>query len=116
MLRHVLRSARPTRLLLAATYRDTAVDRQHPIRDFVADLPRWLTELERVDLIGLDTAAVEALVAETLGGPLDGRGRELAAALGEESGGNPFFLGELIRHVVSTGGFVERGGRWTAAS
>lgn len=31
-----------------------------------------------------------------------------------ETSGNPFFLGEVLRHLAETGALVERDGRWTS--
>ena len=40
LLRHILRSGSPMRLLVLATYRDTDLDRTHPLADVLADLRR----------------------------------------------------------------------------
>ncbi|NIS36705.1 MAG: hypothetical protein GWN79_27190, partial [Actinobacteria bacterium] len=40
MLRHLLRRPATTRLLILATYRDTDLDRSHPLADVLADLRR----------------------------------------------------------------------------
>ena len=40
LLRHILRAGTPMRLLVLATYRDTDLDRTHPLADVLADLRR----------------------------------------------------------------------------
>jgi tetratricopeptide (TPR) repeat protein len=47
------------------------------------------------------------------GHELDEDGRELAAEITRETAGNPFFAGELLRHLTESGAIVQReGGRW----
>jgi hypothetical protein len=83
-----------TRLLLLITYRDRDSGR----------LPRSLAEAvrrgERIALRGLDTDAVAAIVAR--GGAVE-PSSSLVARLSEVTGGNPFFLGELLRTLVQEG-------------
>ena len=55
LLRHVLRSAEPLRLLVVATYRDSDLGRDNPLTEFLADLRR-LDGVERLSLTGLDGA------------------------------------------------------------
>ena len=40
--------------------------------------------------------------------------KPLALAIHDETDGNPFFLREVLRHLVETGGIAERDGRWAA--
>src|SRR5207237_4668872 len=47
------------------------------------------------------------------GRELDCEGIELAAKVRAETEGNPFFMGEVLRHLVETGVIEEREGRWT---
>ncbi len=61
MLRHLLRSAAQSKLLIVATYRDTDLDRTHPLADVLADLRR-VPEVDRLALDGLDRAGVEDLM------------------------------------------------------
>ena len=41
-------------------------------------------------------------------------GAELAAAIHQETQGNPFFIGEMLLHLAETGLIVERDGRWVS--
>ncbi len=36
--------------------------------------------------------------------------------LHEDTNGNPFFVGEVLRHLIETGGLVQEAGRWVAGS
>ena len=110
LLRHVLRSSEPMRLLVVATYRDTEVGRTHPLGQMLADVRR-LENVERVSLPGLDEAAVTALLKQAAGHEL-GEDGDLARVIHGETEGNAFFVREIIRHLVETGGLVEREGRW----
>lgn len=113
LLRHLLRAATPMRLLVLATYRDTDLDRTHPLADVLADLRR-VPGVTRLDLDGLDSTEVAALMEATAGHELDEPGLGLAAAVHGETQGNPFFVGEVLRHLAESGAIVQRDGRWTS--
>ncbi len=103
LLRHLLRSARGTALLVVGTYRDTELARTHPLAETLADLRRD-TETERVTLSGLTVDDVEAYLT-AIGNTDAALGRELA----EVTAGNPFFLIEVVRHVEESGGSWQPG-------
>jgi predicted ATPase len=114
LLRHLLRANAPLRLLVIATYRDTDLDRSHPLSDVLADLRRE-AGVERLDLHGLDVDGVNALMAATAGHELGEAAAGLAEALVGETEGNPFFVGEVLLHLAETGAIVQEGGRWTTS-
>jgi DNA-binding SARP family transcriptional activator len=103
MLRHLARARGPSRLLILGTYRDTELGRGHPLPELLADLRRD-QKGERVRLKGLGADAVGAYVEASSGKPLGTGGVALAQALHESTEGNPFFLGELLRHLEESGG------------
>lgn len=113
LLRHVLRSGSPMRLLVLATYRDTDLDRTHPLAEVLADLRRE-PGVTRLDLVGLDQSEVAALMEATAGHDLDEPALDLARAVQHETEGNPFFVGEVLRHLAESGAIVQRDGRWTS--
>jgi predicted ATPase len=57
---------------------------------------------------------VAELLERAAGHDLDPAGVELANALFAETGGNPFFVGEIVRHLVESGALVMRDGRRTS--
>jgi DNA-binding SARP family transcriptional activator len=98
LLRHLLARTADQALLVVGTFRDTELHASPPLRDLLGDLRRQ-PAVERLPLGGLDTAAVGVLVEGATGeGPAKG---ELARRLHERTNGNPFFLGELLRHATS---------------
>jgi class 3 adenylate cyclase len=113
LLRHLLRAGTPMRLFVMATYRDTDLDRTHPLADVLADLRR-VPGVSRLDLAGLDASEVTALMESTAGHDLDQSGIDLARALHGETEGNPFFVGEVLRHLAESGVLIQRDGRWTS--
>src|SRR5262249_11052125 len=111
MLRHVGRFASRGRLLVLGAYRDVEIDSQHPLRDVLGALPRE-TSYEQLALDGLDPAAVQELL-ETVA---DQRvPQALVTAITRETSGNPFFIREVLLHLVEEGTLVREGGRWSAA-
>ncbi|MGQ0466316.1 MAG: BTAD domain-containing putative transcriptional regulator [Sporichthyaceae bacterium] len=100
MLTHLVRSGEPGRLLVVANHRDTAIDFSPALQDAVVDLVRQ-PDVERLSLTGLDRTGVGAFLA--------GRGanepEKVVELLYTETGGNPFYLGELVRHLAETGGW-----------
>lgn len=113
LLRHLLRSVTPLRLLILATYRDTDLDRSHPLAEALGDLRRE-SGVSRLDLVGLDHSGVEAFMEAAAGHALEGPALALAAAVHAETEGNPFFVGEMLRHLVESGFLVQRDERWTS--
>jgi len=115
MLRHVVANTVPARILILATYRDSDLGAAHPLSELLAALRRE-SGVTRVDLAGLDQRGVLALIEASAGYALGTGGEELAESLFRETDGNPFFVGEVLRHLVDTGAIVpDDGGRWTAA-
>ena len=113
LLRHVLRDDSAGRVLLVGTYRDSELGRTHPLAEVLADLRRE-PGVERVTLRGLDLPGVEAFLESAAGHDLDESGKALAAAIHDETEGNPFFVSEVLRHLSETGVVYQRDGRWVS--
>ena len=115
LLRHIIRSDEALLpLLVVAAYRDSPLD-------MTSDLAGTLAELvpqpgvERVRLAGLDEAGVAAVMEARARHELDDEGRALAGLLHAQTAGNPFFLREMLHHLVERGAIVHRDGRWVTA-
>jgi class 3 adenylate cyclase/tetratricopeptide (TPR) repeat protein len=111
LLRHVISSTDPRRLLVLATYRDTELGHDHPLGDLLADLRRQRA-VERLSLLGLDSSGVAAYLEQAAGHALDDDDLALARAIHEETEGNPFFVREVLRHLTETGAVAQQAGRW----
>ncbi len=90
LLAHLLN--RPRAPAVVAAYRDSEISRVHPLAAALADLRRDGL-IERVALRGLG----EDAVAELAGGRID------AGTLQRETGGNPFFVEQVLRHLADGG-------------
>ena len=112
LLRHLLTNP-PAGLMVLCTYRDTDVDRSHPLAAMLADFRR-MPAVTRIALDGLGDDGVRDLLARTGGHELDDAGLAFAGVVQRETSGNPFFVGEVLRHLAETGALVERDGRWTS--
>lgn len=99
MLRHLARSTVPMSVLLVATYRDTELERTHPLTGALADLRRD-AGVERISLTGLSSEEVAAYIEMTGGGVVSRFGDSLAEALYRETDGNPFFVREVLAHLT----------------
>jgi class 3 adenylate cyclase len=112
LLRHLVRQRGPARMLVVGTYRDTDLARTHPLAAALADLRRE-AGIERVALTGLDGDEVEAFLTLAGGGDVAPDDvAELAAMVSAETEGNPFFIGEVLVHLVESGALVQHEGRW----
>jgi DNA-binding SARP family transcriptional activator/tetratricopeptide (TPR) repeat protein len=100
LLRHVVRAQHEAAMLILGTYRDTDVGAGHPLLDLVADLRRD-GSLERVSLAGLGSPEVEALIESHAGESVSSA---LVETVHAETAGNPFFVEEVVRHLMETGG------------
>ncbi len=110
ILRNVLTNASPG-VTIIGTYRDTDVDRVHPLSAALADLRR-VDGVKRVALAGLDDAGVAEFVEAAAGHALDAPGRGLADAVHAQTSGNPLFVGEMLRHLAETGAVIPENDRW----
>src|SRR5262249_23118298 len=110
MLRHVARFAPRGRLLVLGAYRAVEIDGQHPLRDALGALPRE-TSYEQIALAGPDPAAVQELLTT---GADEKAPPALVTAITRETSGNPFFIHEVLLHLVEEGTLVREGGRWNA--
>jgi class 3 adenylate cyclase/tetratricopeptide (TPR) repeat protein len=115
VLRHVIASPTPTKVTIAITYRDTDLGRGDALTQLLSDLHRE-ANVTRLALHGLEDTDVMELLAAAAGHDLDDNGVGLAHTLRRETGGNPFFTGELLRHLGESGGIVlNDDGRWVLA-
>ena len=115
LLRHVVTAGASMRVMVVGTYRDSDLSRDHPLTALLADLHRDQGG-ERMKLTGLGAEDVLALMEAAAGQELDEDGRALAAEITRETAGNPFFAGELLRHLTESGAIVqEEDGRWRLA-
>jgi class 3 adenylate cyclase len=111
LLRHVLRSSEPMRLLVVGTYRNTEVGRGSPLAELLANLRRD-GGMERISLSGLDAAAVADFLGQAAGRAVSEEDEVLARVLHAETEGNPFFVSEVLRYLIETGGVLQEDGRW----
>jgi DNA-binding SARP family transcriptional activator/tetratricopeptide (TPR) repeat protein len=102
LLKHVVAETAELRLLVLATYRDSELSRDHPLTAVLADLRRE-QRIERLRLPGLNQDDVRSLVEEASGGEANGAVSPLAQQITAETGGNPFFVGEILRHLSESG-------------
>ncbi|MDP9238482.1 MAG: AAA family ATPase, partial [Chloroflexota bacterium] len=113
MLQHLARNIAGARVLVVAPYRDVELDRTHPLSEVLATLRR-LPNFQRFLLRGLTEATIEDFLSSA--DPAEENAparRALAAALHQETEGNPFFLREILSHLLEEGKIRREGGRWT---
>jgi class 3 adenylate cyclase/DNA-binding SARP family transcriptional activator/tetratricopeptide (TPR) repeat protein len=113
LLAHLVRSGETLRLLVVASCRDSGLDVTPEMADTTADLLRQ-PGVDRIRLSGLDESGVAAFIEAQARHELDDEGRALAGDLQAETGGNPFFVGQVLRHLDESGAVVRRDGRWTS--
>jgi tetratricopeptide (TPR) repeat protein len=87
------------RMLVIGTYRDIEVERQHPLSQTIAELAR--EELaQHILLQGLSEQDVTCLIEVTTNLKFSA---ELVARIYEKTEGNPFFVNEIARLLVTDG-------------
>jgi DNA-binding SARP family transcriptional activator len=99
LLRHLRRAPARHRGLVVGTYRHTECAPGHPVHELSDDLRRE-GGLRRLQLAGLEEEQVGALVAALAGDAADGT---FVRALHDATEGNPFFIGEVVGHLLAMG-------------
>ncbi len=108
LLQFLARGIARERVLLVGGYRDVELERTHPLGDIVAALRREQL-YERVLLRGLSFEEVKHLLRARGGQePPDA----LVQRLLDETEGNPFFVEEVLRHLVEIGALRREEGQW----
>jgi class 3 adenylate cyclase/tetratricopeptide (TPR) repeat protein len=112
LLRHLVSTLPSTRVLLLGTYRESDLSASHPMTAGLAALRREAS-VERVAVDGLDDVGVVALLEGLAGHEIGEEGIDLAHAVRRETGGNPFFTAEVLRHLAETDALrQDADGRW----
>ena len=99
LLRHTARGTRARRVLLVGAYRDGELTANRPLDDALGVL-RSEADCSIIRLPGIARAAVDELLHTMSGAPIRA---ELVEAIYSETGGNPFFTREILRHLQEDG-------------
>ena len=101
LFRHVVLADALLRLLVIGMFRESDVGTGHPLAEALAALHRE-SGVERLALRGLGDDELLALLEITAGHEMTEEGVTLRDALMDETEGNPFFVGEMLRHLAET--------------
>ena len=116
LLRHLLGTGGHMGCLIVGTYRPSDLGPGHPLAVLLADLHRE-PAAHRIDLGGLGDHQILELIETAAGYEMDEAGVALAHALRRETDGNPFFVAELLRHLVESGAIAQdASGRYSLTS
>ncbi len=109
LLHYLVRLIGRERVLILGCYRETDLDRSHPLAEA---LDTWNRErvASRVQLRRLDAAATSAMLKVLLG--QSEVTEELAADIHRETEGNPFFIEEIVKTLIDEGQIVCEVGGW----
>jgi class 3 adenylate cyclase/tetratricopeptide (TPR) repeat protein len=112
LLRQLVVADRPMRVGVLGTFRDSDVADGDPLSELLAALHRE-RGVDRLALRGLSDADLLAWLEATAGHEMDAAGVALRDALLAETAGNPFFVGEVLRHLAEAGAIYRTdSGRW----
>jgi DNA-binding SARP family transcriptional activator/tetratricopeptide (TPR) repeat protein len=111
LLRHVMSSDQPARLLIIGTYREFGVGAIHPLAKLLGDAHR-IPNVTRIELRGINRRELQQMMEHAAGRELRQGGIALRDALLAETDGNPFYVGELLHHMIDTGSIRQQNGRW----
>jgi len=115
LLRYVVTSTELPKVMVLGTYRDSELAAGNPLSDTLATLRRE-ADVERLRLTGLGDLEIVEMMEQVAGHEMDQEGVALAHAVRRETGGNPFFTTELLRHLGEAGlVHQDETGRWVAS-
>lgn len=102
LLRHLVRTSPPARVLLLGTCRAEELDGSGPLQDMLAD-QQVAAAITRVELRALLRDDVAELVAARVPFAPDDNMAAFVGRVYDESAGSPFFVCELLDHLSATG-------------
>jgi tetratricopeptide (TPR) repeat protein len=108
LLGHLLRQLRRERVLIVGAYRETELDRTHPLAKALVE---WNRErlVTRIALRRFDAAETSAQLSALLGEDVSG---DFGDAVHRETEGNPFFVEEVLKALIEKGSVRRESGRW----
>src|SRR6266542_3051114 len=108
LLGHLLRQLREERVLIVGAYRETELDRAHPLAKALVD---WNRErlVTRIVLRRFDRTETCAQLGALLG---ENVSAEFGDAVHRETEGNPFFVEEVLKALIEQGSVRRESGRW----
>jgi predicted ATPase len=108
LLSHLLRQLRTSQVLILGAYRETELDRAHPLAKSLVD---WNRErlITRLVLRRFDVDETNAQIDALLGEHVSG---EFAKVVHRETEGNPFFVEEVLKALIESGSVRRESGRW----
>jgi class 3 adenylate cyclase/tetratricopeptide (TPR) repeat protein len=108
MIGHLARLTASHQILLLGAYRDSEIDRRHPLEPVLASLRR-LPDFASIGLQGLSTGNIQEML-DTIGAEV--APEPLVQAVGSETSGNPFFIREVLLYLRENGKILSEGGSW----
>jgi tetratricopeptide (TPR) repeat protein len=109
LLHYLVRLVGRERLLILGCYRDTELDRAHPLAEAL-DLWNRERAAVRVHLGRLDPDGTSAMLAVLLGDEY--LSKDFCADIHRETEGNPFFVEEVVKTLVNEGQILCECGEW----
>lgn len=108
LLSHLLRQLRTERVLIVGAYRETELDRAHPLAKSLVD---WNRErlITRIVLRRFDKDETGAQLGALLG---ENVSNDFADAVHHETEGNPFFVEEVLKALIEKGSVRKESGHW----
>ena len=91
--------------MVLATYRPSELAERHPLKEMFdeAHVGVAIPDVIHLALDGLDAPSVAAFVEAAAGSELDDAGGRFARTLHSETGGNPFFVSEIVSSLMESG-------------
>ncbi len=109
LLHYLVRLVSRERVLLLGCYRETELDRSHPLAEALDDWNRERAAV-RVHLKRLEPDGTSAMLSVLLGD--DCLNEDFCADIHRETEGNPFFVEEVVKTLVGEGQIVCECGEW----
>ena len=109
MLGHLLRDLRDQPVLFVASYRESELDRTHPLSKALVDWNRDRL-ITRIALRRFGPKETAEQLSTLLGQRVP---EELAAAVHNETEGNPFFIEEVMKSLIQQGSIGRENARWS---
>jgi len=108
LLAHLFRNLKEDRVLFLGCYRETELDRAHPLSNALVD---WNRErlTTRISLKRFGADETRAQLAALLGQDVSG---EFSALVHRETDGNPFFVEEVLKALIEQGSIFRNAEKW----